>query len=638
MRSKLLVSVAAALLWTAQVSTGHTASIVTEWLDQVLPAANEVAWEPTIGARFVAIVYDAMYDAWAAYDPVAVGCVTGTALKGEGGANNVANKREALSHAAYTVLRTLAPQRRHALATWMQALGYEPNASTAAAKLGRRAALAVLAARAQDGANAVGEFADTTGYAPTRTGAPDAWHPIDYFGRPQLPTTPQWGRVEPFSLNEANQFRPAPPPAPGTAEWARQTEVLIDASRDLTDAQKAAAEYWAPWGSSPAPHLLEITKFVSNSNDLRLDDDVKLFFAATNAVLDASIATWEAKYVYDYVRPITVVQALGDRRITAWHPRSVPTAFAYSAPLTRLSDDADATAAGTAAMRAGEWEPYLSTPSFPAYVSGHSAFTAAWARVMELATGSTALNLRASVHHLFVEQRELTPPVTLFYPTFASAAEASGMSRIWAGIHWPADNEQGQILGRKVGETVWARVQQFLLGTASPADAVVTALRPPLWFAEGGRTDSPHRSAADAGLPLRLAADTSGIWRSIVVDAIPAGTYELKLSIKATGNAPVHVRAAVETPDTRDQLLGTASAVAPAGAVTMLAVPWTSDGVRSFRFSVEAQAGHSDADVLISDVHSMRTWPVVAGSARYYEMRSASLPDRMSGSSVDAGH
>ena len=218
MRSKLQIGVAAALLWTAAISTGHTASIVTEWLDEVLPAANEVAWEPTVGARFVAIVYDAMYDAWAAYDPIAVGCVTGTALKGEGGANNVANKREALSHAAYTVLRTLAPQRRHALVEWMQALGYEPNASTAAAKLGRRAALAVLAARSQDGANAASDFADTTGYAPTRTQAPDAWQPIDYFGRPQLPTTPQWGRVEPFALTQANQFRPPPPPAPGSAE------------------------------------------------------------------------------------------------------------------------------------------------------------------------------------------------------------------------------------------------------------------------------------------------------------------------------------------------------------------------------------------------------------------------------------
>jgi hypothetical protein len=255
---------------------------------------------------------------------------------------------------------------------------------------------------------------------------------------------------------------------------------------------------------------------------------------------------------------------------------------------------------------------------------------------MELATGNTSLNLRASVHHLFVEQRELTPPVTLFYPTFASAAEASGISRIWGGIHWPVDNEQGQILGRKIGETVWGRVQQFLLGTASPADAVVTALRRPFWFADGGRTDSPGRAAAGAGLPMSLAPDKGGIWRSIAVDPVPAGTYELKLAITVTGDAPVRVRAAVETADTRDGLFGTASAVAPAGAVTILEVPWTSDGVRSFRFSVETQAGHGDADVLIGDLHNMRTWAVVAGSARYYEMRSAGLPNGTSKSPVDA--
>ena len=66
----------------------------------------------------------------------------------------------------------------------------------------------------------------------------------------------------------------------------------------------------------------------------------------------------------------------------------------------------------------------IPTPAFPAYVSGHSAFTAAWARAMELATGSTSLNLRASVHHLFVEQRELTSPVTLFYPGLPDSANS----------------------------------------------------------------------------------------------------------------------------------------------------------------------------------------------------------------------
>src|SRR5215471_355952 len=87
-------------------------SIVTEWLDQTVPAANQTAWEPTVGARFFVLVHAAMYDAWTAYDPVAVGVFTGTSLRGTGGPSTVVNKREAVSYAVYEVLRELAPPRR----------------------------------------------------------------------------------------------------------------------------------------------------------------------------------------------------------------------------------------------------------------------------------------------------------------------------------------------------------------------------------------------------------------------------------------------------------------------------------------------------------------------------------------------
>jgi hypothetical protein len=619
----LRLAVAAAMLYM-QASGASAASIVTEWLDEALPAANEVAWEPTVGARFLAIVHTAMYDAWTSYDPVAVGSVTGTLLKSQGGLNNDANKREAISHAAFTVLRTLAPQRKRALIDRMQALGYDPNAETPPARIGRHAAAAVLAMRRDDGANEASDFADTAGYAPRKSPGPDAWQPIRYFGKQQLPTTPQWGRVLPFALARADQFRSIAPPAPMTPKWNQQIVTLIDTSRTLTDAQKAAAEYWAPWGSSPAPHLLELTKFVSNSRDLRLDDDVKLFFVASNAILDASIATWEEKYVYDYVRPITVIHALGDTKIEAWRPRSQPTAFAYSTPLTRRSEVI--TPAGTASMRAADWESYLPTPPFPAYVSGHSAFTAAWARVMELVTGHPDLNLRIKMHHLFVEQRELADPVELFYPSFAAAAEASGMSRIWGGIHWPADNERGQELGQKVGANAWQRAQQFFLGTASPATAVFLALRPPFWFYEKLTPDHPAQFRTGGGLAIGVAAGGAGAWRSIIVDAIPAGSYELKLVVAATGDRPVQLGAAVETSQGGAVLGKTEAILQPTGTPGTVTIPWTSDGARAFRVSIEARADSGSTKMLVSAISARRIWPVSAGSPRYYEMSSASLP------------
>ena len=417
--------------------------------------ANEVAWEPTVGARFFAILSTAMYDAWTAYDPTAVAVASGPKLKRRGGPANEANKREAISNAAYIVLSTLAPQRRRALAERMAALGYDPNATTAPAGVGREAAITVLAKFREDGANASGAFADTTGYVAKGAQEAGRWEPILSFGKPQLPTTPQWPRVMPFALTRADQFRPPPPPQPGTEVWRRQIATEIDVAGTLTDARKSAVEFWNEWGSSPPHHLIELTTFVSNLRGLRTDADVKLFFVVGNVLLDASIAAWDAKYAYDYVRPLTAIRGLGDVAIKAWRPRSLPAILAYSSPATTGALAATPVPAGIAEVRAAEWESYLPTPSFPSYVAGHSTFCAAWARAMTLTTGSPELDFHKTVKHLYVEQRKLAPPVTLDYATFDAAAEACGQSRIWGGVHWPVDNERGLELGRRIGENAW---------------------------------------------------------------------------------------------------------------------------------------------------------------------------------------
>src|SRR6516164_10795757 len=118
LRTLLLASSLGVLVASTQPACAS--SIVTEWLDQTIPAAKQTAWEPTVGARFFALVHAAMYDAWTAYDPVAVGIFAGTSLRGTGGPSTVVNKREAVSHAAYEVLRELAPVRSRALPTWLR--------------------------------------------------------------------------------------------------------------------------------------------------------------------------------------------------------------------------------------------------------------------------------------------------------------------------------------------------------------------------------------------------------------------------------------------------------------------------------------------------------------------------------------
>jgi hypothetical protein len=487
----------------------------------------------------------------------------------------------------------------------------------------------VLANFRQDGANEASGFADTTGYKTKGAEDPSAWQPILSFGKPQLPTTPQWRRVLPFALARADQFRPPPPPVPGTEAWQHQLGVLIDVSGALTDAQKAAAEFWNEWGSSPSTHLIELTRFVSNVRDLRTDEDVELFFVLSSALLDASIATWDAKYTYDYVRPITVVRSLGDVPIKAWRPPSFPAILAYSTPATQGALDSTVLPAGTVEMRAAWWEPYLPTPPFPSYVAGHAAFCAAWARVMTLATGTSELNYRKTVKHLYVEQHQLAPPVTLDYPTYDAAAEACGQARIWGGVHWPSDIERGQELGRRVGENAWDHAQQFLFGTASPATGALAALHPPFWFSQSEGSGAGAKFPRSAGLAIDLAAGDAGIWRSIALDPVPAGDYELRFTVDVSGNHPVSFRVAVETSGVAGvaPLAVSESVVPPTVSRATVTLPWTSDGAQSFTVSVKAGTDTASARVLISAIDLVRVWPMAAGSPRFVEPSLAGRPD-----------
>jgi hypothetical protein len=119
------------------------------------------------------------------------------------------------------------------------------------------------------------------------------------------------------------------------------------------------------------------------------------------------------------------------------------------------------------------------------------------------------------------------------------------------------------------------------------------------------------------------------VWRSAVVDAMPAGAYELKLKAIATGDQLIRLKVAIKpSEESQADSVASAEAVVPVtgsdGAVT---IPWTSDGVRSFRVSIEARADGGSARLRVSAIRAMRVWPIVAGSPRYYEPSSASRSD-----------
>ena len=184
-----------------------------------------------------------------------------------------------------------------------------------------------------------------------------------------------------------------------------------------------------------------------------IDDDAKMFFALSNAMFDASIAVWDCKRVFDYVRPITAVRFLmAGKEIRAW-----------GGPFK-----------GTQTILGEQWQAYQTgaqpTPAFPEFSSGHSAFSAAGAEVLRSYTGSDAFGNSVLVKAgTSAVERGVVPAVdlTLSWPTFSAAADQAGLSRRYGGIHFREGDLQSRAMGRRVGAQAWAKAQTYFNGTAN---------------------------------------------------------------------------------------------------------------------------------------------------------------------------
>ena len=420
-----------------------------------------------------------MFDAWSAYDPVAVGTRLGGTLRRPAGERTLENKNKAISYAAYRALTDLFKEREE-MAVFnglMAQLGYDPNDETTdpttAAGIGNVAAQAVLTFRHHDGSNQLGDawgsdgspYSDYTNRTEPNTvetlSDPNCWQPLRVlniwggYDRQRF-VCPQWSRVIPFALDRSDQFRPTMRPAKltDTARFRAQADELVHISASLTDQQKAVAEYWldGPRSEQPPGHWTLYAEWVSHRNHYGVDDDVKLFFALGNAVMDAGITCWDCKIAYDSVRPITAIHVLyAGKKIRSWAGPGLG---------TRKIDGAD-------------WQPYqpktVVTPAFPEFCSGHSTFSAAAAEVLKDCTGSDRFGYSVTIPagHSRVEPG-LTPkqPVTISYPTFTAAADDAGMSRRYGGIHFADADMCGREIGRQTGALVWRVAQSYIKGYA----------------------------------------------------------------------------------------------------------------------------------------------------------------------------
>jgi hypothetical protein len=483
--------VLAAISLTLQATGTETRTVapqrlVLRWNTAALQGIRDAKLGAPVVARALAIVHTCMYDAWAAYDERAVGTQLAGALRRPASERTLANKEHAVSYAAYRALADVLPVDTNSVyIPLMKQLGYDPSDNSTDIEtptgVGNVACAAVLEYRHHDKSNQLGDLAqgpysDWTGYAPVNTPSPvparaaasnvsdpNHWQPLTYvnsFGdlMTQRFVGAQWSQVTPFALTSGDQFRPLiarfGPATYGSKEYREQAEELVAMSAGLTDKQKMISEYWSdgPNSEQPPGHWALFAQFVSERDHHTLDDDVKMFFVLSNAIFDAGIAAWDAKRTYDSVRPVTAIPFLfRGKTIRAW----------------------GGPGKGTVEMDGSQWIPYQAatfpTPPFPDYVSGHSTYSAAAARILELWTGSdhfgNSITIPAGSSKI---EPGVTParPITLRWETFTDAANEAGISRRYGGIHFRAADLTGRLLGRIVAFQAWQRAQNYFNGTA----------------------------------------------------------------------------------------------------------------------------------------------------------------------------
>jgi hypothetical protein len=463
----------ACALFVGQMGVAQAATLVTDWNDQALQAVRTTRMAPPPFSRALAIMNTAMYDAWAAYDNKANGTQLGGELRRPANERTNANRRKAMSYAAYRALVDLFPSRKAQFDAEMVRLGYDPNDTTGDLStpqgVGNVAAAAVIQFRRTDGSNQLGNlsggvpYSDYTGYQPVNTSTQvfdlGRWQPLavpNGMGGFNIQSflTPHWGGVKGFALSRYNQFAVPAPAQPGTFAFWQQSFEVVALSASLDDRRKAIADWWAdgPGSETPPGTWILLAKDVSERDNHDLGKDVRMFFAMSNAMFDAGIACWGYKRQYDYVRPITAIRSLFENKpILAWGGEGQ----------------------GTRLILGQNWRPYqpanFVTPPHADHLSGHSTFSAAAAETLKLFTGSDAFNGSAvvSAGSSLVEPG-LSPSrdITLSWSTFSGAAAEAGISRLYGGIHFQNANLEGQKLGRKVAGQAYALSRAYINGTA----------------------------------------------------------------------------------------------------------------------------------------------------------------------------
>ncbi|MEN9371853.1 MAG: hypothetical protein RLZZ390_828 [Bacteroidota bacterium] len=235
---------------------------------------------------------------------------------------------------------------------------------------------------------------------------------------------PHWKTIRPFALDSASQCMPGRPPVFSLEKNTVYYQSLLEVKNtvdSLSEEQKHIADFWddnpfkmnvsghvmfATKKFSPPGHWMNIVGIAAHKAKADFTTTVYAFAMTSIAMFDGFISCWDEKYRSKYVRPETVINE-------------------------KLS---------------GDWHPYIQTPPFPSYTSGHSTISAAAAEVMTSIFGNEISFTDTSLLEFGIANREIK--------SFRDAAREASISRLYGGIHYRFDLDSGSAMGKRVGTLV----------------------------------------------------------------------------------------------------------------------------------------------------------------------------------------
>jgi hypothetical protein len=400
-KPRLLKNVVAAITLLLGPSAGK-ADMVADW-NAIMIAT--VAADPFNQARFAAItqlaVFEAVNSITGEFEPY-----LGTIIAPPSASGDVA----AIA-AAHLVLRTYFPARAAALdASRAGSLAAIPDgpAKDAGIIVGETAAAAMMAARSDDGSSTP-EF-----YHPPAP-APGQWQMTPSCGGNGGQFL-HWRNVKPFGIRTASQFRLDPPPALTRTTYTRDyNEVKSVGSMASTERPADRADVARVYATfAPAQVLNPIARNAAQGKSLT--ENARALALLNMAISDAAVATFDAKYYYNLWRPETAIQA-GD---TDDNPKTDPDRV---------------------------FVPFISAPCFPSYPSAHATLTNAGIEIVQRLYGRGTYSINVASPSV--------PGVNLPYSNIRLITGDVDDARVYGGIHFRFDQEQGVDMGRRIAEYVY---------------------------------------------------------------------------------------------------------------------------------------------------------------------------------------